>query len=111
MNPTETIRPQRNAAVALNTTYTERLSLLCCSRLSPRSVLVPVHRHIAEFLGARHLAQLIDGAGGLPIQRILALITGADGGVVTEMRGLSAWLAAQCPRAHMDRSRTRMDSD
>ena len=62
---------------------------------------VPVHRHIAEFLGARHLAQLIDGDGGLPIQRVLALITGADGGVVTEMRGLSAWLAAQCPRARM----------
>ena len=61
--------------------------------------LAPVHRHIAEFLGARHLAQLIDG--GLPIQRILALITGADGGVVTEMRGLSAWLAAQCSRARM----------
>ena len=64
--------------------------------------LIPVHRHIAEFLGARHLAQLIDSDGGLPIQRVLALITGADGGVVTEMRGLSAWLAAQCPRARMD---------
>ncbi len=62
---------------------------------------VPVHRHIAEFLGARHLTQLIDGDGGLPIQRILALITGTDGGVVTEMRGLSAWLAAQCPRTRM----------
>ena len=61
--------------------------------------LVPVHRHIAEFLGARHLAQLIDD--GLPTQRVLALITGADGGVVTEMRGLSAWLAAQCPRTRM----------
>ena len=61
--------------------------------------LIPVHRHIAEFLGARHLAKLIDG--GLPIQRVLALITGADGGVVTEMRGLSAWLAAQCPYARM----------
>ena len=61
--------------------------------------LVPVHRHIAEFLGARHLAQLIDD--GLPTQRVLALITGADGGVVTEMRGLSAWLAVQCPRARM----------
>ena len=59
----------------------------------------PVHRHIAEFLGARHLAQLIDK--GLPSQRVLALITGTDGGVVTEMRGLSAWLAARCPRARM----------
>ena len=62
--------------------------------------LVPIHRLIAEFLGARHLAQLIDG--GLPIQRVLALITGSDGGVVTEMRGLSAWLAAQCQSARID---------
>ena len=61
--------------------------------------LVPVHRHIAEFLGARYLAQLIDER--LPTQRVLALITGADGGVVTEMRGLSAWLAAQCSGARM----------
>ena len=61
--------------------------------------LVSVHRHIAEFLGARHLAQRIDK--GLPAQRVLALITGEDGGVITEMRGLSAWLAAQCTRARM----------
>ena len=62
--------------------------------------LVPVHRHIAEFLGAHYLAQLIDDKR-LPTQRVLALITGADGGVVTEMRGLSAWLAAQCSGARM----------
>ena len=55
---------------------------------------VPIHRHIAEFLGARHLARLIEG--GLPARRLLALITGEDGIVVTEMRGLSAWLAAHC---------------
>ena len=60
----------------------------------------PVHRHIAEFLGARYLAQLIDK--GLPLQRVLALITGEDGGVVTEMRGLSAWLAAQCQSARIE---------
>ena len=53
---------------------------------------VPVHRHIAEYLGARHLAHLIEG--GLPARRILSLISGEDGIVVTEMRGLSAWLAA-----------------
>ena len=51
----------------------------------------PVHRHVAEFMAARYLASLIDD--GLPIGRILALITGHDGGVVSEMRGLSAWLA------------------
>lgn len=56
------------------------------------SRFVPIHRHIAEYLGARHLAHLIEG--GLPARRILHLISGEDGIVVTEMRGLSAWLAA-----------------
>ena len=54
---------------------------------------VPVHRHIAEFLGARHLAKLI--SEGLPVRRVISLIAGEDGVVVTELRGLSAWLAAQ----------------
>ena len=52
-----------------------------------------IHRHIAEFLGGRHLAKAINGE--LPAPRVLALITGGDGMVVTELRGLSAWLAAQ----------------
>ncbi len=62
---------------------------------------VPVHRHIAEFLGARHLAQVIDREP-LPARRIIALIAGEDGTVVTEMRGLSAWLAAHCKDARAD---------
>ena len=57
----------------------------------------PVHRHLAEFLGARHLAKVIDS--GLPARRTIALIAGEDGTVVTEMRGLSAWLAAHCKDA------------
>ena len=62
----------------------------------------PVHRHVAEFLGGRYLARLIDGERldrgpgrlGLPARRVVALIDGYDGGVVTELRGLSAWIAA-----------------
>ena len=57
----------------------------------------PVHRHIAEFLGARHLATVIKNE--LPTRRVVSLIAGKDGTVVTEMRGLSAWLAAHCPSA------------
>ena len=53
---------------------------------------VPVHRQVAEFLAAKYLAALVDN--GLPVGRILALITGYDGVVVSELRGLSAWLAA-----------------
>ncbi len=55
--------------------------------------VVPVHRHVAEYLAARYLAGQIDRAA-LPATRILALITGEDGIVVSELRGLSAWLAA-----------------
>ena len=56
--------------------------------------IAPVHRHIAEFIGAKYLSQLI--ANGLPARRVLSLMTGWDGIVVTELRGLSAWLATLC---------------
>lgn len=56
----------------------------------------PVHRHIAEFLGARHLAKIIEE--GLPARRVVSLMA-QDGSVVTELRGLSAWLAARSKRA------------
>ena len=55
---------------------------------------VPIHRHIAEFLGARYVAGVVEDR--LPARRVLALIVGEDGSVVTEMRGFSAWLAAHC---------------
>lgn len=52
---------------------------------------IPIHRQIAEYLGARYLAGLV--TGGLPWGRILALMSGFDGMLVTELRGLGAWLA------------------
>ena len=60
----------------------------------------PVHRQVAEFLGGKHLAALIED--GLPSGRVLALMTGGDGTVVTALRGLSAWLAAHGPRVRSD---------
>ena len=60
----------------------------------------PIHRHIAEFLGAWHLAQIIGPR--LPARRVIALIVGEEGTVVTEMRGLSAWLAVHCEDARAD---------
>lgn len=60
----------------------------------------PVHRQIAEFLGAMHLAALIEK--GLPSRRVLALMTGGDGTVVTALRGISAWLAAHSPRVRTE---------
>ena len=61
---------------------------------------VPVHRHVAEFLAGRYLAGLLEN--GLPVGRILALMTGDDGGVVSELRGLSAWLAAHSKTSRME---------
>ena len=54
----------------------------------------PVHRHVAEFLAARYVAWLIEA--GLPARRVLALIAGGDGTIVTALRGFSGWLAALC---------------
>ena len=58
----------------------------------------PLHRHIAEYLAGRYLANLIKD--GLPASRVVALMTSpSDGRVATELRGLSAWLAARSPEA------------
>ena len=51
----------------------------------------PVHRHTAEYIGARYLASVI--GKGLPAARVISLMVGEDGVVVSELRGLSAWLA------------------
>ena len=50
------------------------------------------HRQLSEFLAAGFLHDRIDA--GVPVRRVMALMTGDDGIVVTELRGLSAWLAA-----------------
>ena len=55
------------------------------------NLVAPVHRYIGEFLAAKHLSKLIND--GLPIGRLLSLMTGHDGIIVSELRGLSAWLA------------------
>ena len=52
----------------------------------------PAHRTVAEFLAARFIAKKLGSK--LHVSRVLALICGADGGVVTGLRGLHAWLAA-----------------
>ena len=58
----------------------------------------PFHRHIAEFLGGRNLARLVER--GLPARRVVALMTSPhDGRVVTSLRGVSAWLAAHSGEA------------
>ena len=61
----------------------------------------PVHRQISEFLAARYVAGLIDK--DLPLERVLALITGFDDDVMSEFRVLLDWLAV-----HSKTSRKRI---
>lgn len=67
---------------------------------------IPVHRTVAEYLGASYLAQRLQAR--LPDHRVLALLQGHDGGVVPELRGLHAWLAVL---AHASVRRTLIDHD
>ncbi|SMH61435.1 NACHT domain-containing protein [Azospirillum agricola] len=58
--------------------------------------VVPRHRMIAEYMAARHLRDRMRAAG-LPLGRVLALITGWDGGTLSDLRGVYAWLVALMP--------------
>lgn len=62
---------------------------------------IPVHRSIAEYLGACYLAALID-TQGLPVGRIRALLSGGDDGVAPDLRGLAAWLSVHCRDARAE---------
>ncbi|HEU0201548.1 MAG TPA: hypothetical protein VFR86_14075 [Burkholderiaceae bacterium] len=55
----------------------------------------PRHRSIAEFLAARAIARRVLN-DGLPISRVLALMSALDGGIVEPLRGLHAWLTLHC---------------
>ena len=57
----------------------------------------PMHRQVAEFLGGRYLAHRVEE--GLPVGRVLALLTTGDGVLPTPLRGLAAWLATRSPAA------------
>ena len=54
---------------------------------------MPLHRSVAEYLAGSYLAERIEHHG-LSVRRVLAACTGEDGGVVADLRGLCAWLAA-----------------
>ncbi|UUZ69403.1 hypothetical protein LP416_07875 [Polaromonas sp. P2-4] len=73
---------QRFTALAA---LSSKLFILDGNRRTPR------HRTIAEYLAAKAIAQLIES--GLPVSRVLALMSGQDGRIVDPQRGLYAWLA------------------
>ena len=58
----------------------------------------PRHRSIASYLAATVLAARID-RDLLPVNRVLAWISGADGGIVEPLRELAAWLGALSAKA------------
>lgn len=75
----------------------ERLPLLAALKTNlfqgdGEELRIPVHRSVAEFLGARYIAMRVENEG-LPFGRVLALMTGEDGGIVADLRGLGAWLS------------------
>ena len=63
--------------------------------------LEPAHRQVAEFLAAQYVSGLLDN--GLPLGRILALITGFDGGMMPSFFNFTSWLAV-----HNKQSRARL---
>lgn len=65
--------------------------------------LAPTHRQIAEFLAARHVSGLIDN--GLPLGRVLALITGFDGELLPSFLNFASWLAVHNKRSRKVLSR------
>ena len=50
------------------------------------------HRSIAEFLAARAIAKRLDT--GLPVTRVIALMSSNAGGIVDALRGLYGWLVS-----------------
>ncbi len=58
--------------------------------------LIPKHRQIAEFLAAAHIARLVE-TGTIPVSRVLTALTSRiDDRIVTDLRGLAAWLGTLC---------------
>jgi len=64
-----------------------------------QDVFIPAHRTVAEFLAAGYIADALSAT--LSLRRFLTMICGSDGGVVSSMRGLNAWLASLSSSARL----------
>ncbi|MCY4171547.1 MAG: hypothetical protein OXF08_08130 [Bacteroidetes bacterium] len=56
----------------------------------PTSKKIPIHRHLAEFLGARYLNDQINE--GCNVRRVIALLIGYNGTLWPDLEGLAGWL-------------------
>ena len=63
------------------------------------SARTPVHRLVAEFLGARYVDERVRAPQGTTVRRVLSLLLGHDGIPLPDLRGLSAWIASLNPEA------------
>lgn len=54
------------------------------------------HRTITEFLASKAISRRVQ-EGRLPFQRVVTMITGIDGGTLSDLRGVYAWLIALLP--------------
>lgn len=59
-------------------------------KAAERKRIEPRHRKIAEYMAARYLASRV--REGLSLRRVVALMTGIDGGTAADLRGVYAWL-------------------
>jgi hypothetical protein len=57
-------------------------------------LIAPLHRTVSEYAAANYLTNLV--RRGFPIGRVLALVTGSDGGILSDLRGLFGWMACLC---------------
>ncbi len=61
----------------------------------------PIHRSVAEYLGAKYIADLVQAkTDPLPFERVLGLMPGAMAAIASDLRGLCAWLAVHCVGEH-----------
>ena len=99
-NPSDPDHPRLEAVPRVDQQLLPRVLDTDLFAFSAEGRLVPAHRQLAEFLAARRIADLIDN--GLPVHRVLSVMTGFDGGIISEFRGLAAWLAAQSKEARRE---------
>ena len=99
-NPSDPDHPRLEAVPRVDRQLLPRVLDTDLFALSAEGRLVPAHRQLAEFLAARRITDLIDN--GLPVGRVLSVMTGFDGAIISEFRGLAAWLAAQSKEARRE---------
>lgn len=94
-NPVEGFIPIGDLNNIANAAYVSAATKTRLFQSPDENLYIPLHRVIAEYLGARWLSKQI--SNGLSERRVFQSLTFA-GGVPTSLRGIHAWLAHFSPR-------------